>query len=706
MPSTVKYAGGCPHDCPDTCAMIYEVQDNKLVSTKGNAKHPMTRGGLCVKLNDYEKRHYHPDRLLHPMKRNGKKGTSSFEKITWHEALTEISGRWKDIIRNHGPQSIAPYSYAGHQGLVHGINGGDAFFNRLGASVMERTMCGSGAATAWLMTYGPSGGMDPESFQYSEFILIWACNSVSTNLHHWHVIKKAQKNGAKVVVIDPYRSRTAKEADWHIAPRVGTDGALAMAMVHTLIEENLIDKDYVKLHTVGFDELKQRAQTWTAEKAAEVTGINAEDIRDLARQYASTKSAAIRVGVGLERHHGGGQAIRAVCCLPSLTGAWREVGGGLFLFPFWEHPYRFDKICRPDWIPQGTQVINNLQIGNVLTGRSTKLPLYSLMCWNSNPVTQAPDSLKVVEGLMRDDLFVVVADHFITDTACYADIILPATMGAEMEDIILSWGHNYLTYNTKCVDAPGEALSNREIFRRLAQYMGFDDDEFQWSDSECLEHFVDWGSPVCEGIDLAYLREHGFARLNVGAADKRAPHRDGNFPTPSGKCEFQSSIAKHGNFVVGTFRQMYEDLQGGEPLDDLPDFVPPRETPITNPKLTEHYPLNLVSPKSHGFLNSCYANMKHKIEKQGEQSLLISSKDAECRDIKTGDRVKIFNQRGGFLAIAHLSEDVPSGLVLSTLGYWNQFDDGTVNYTSAQEFSDLGHAPSYSDNLVEVTSKY
>ena len=702
MSNTVKYAGGCPHDCPDTCAMIYEVRDNKLVSTKGNPDHPLTQGGLCVKLKDYEKRHYHPDRLLHPMRRCGEKGTNSFEKITWDEALTEISTRWKSIIEKYGAQSIAPYSYAGHQGLVHGINGGDAFFNRLGASVMERTMCGSGLATAWLMTNGPSGGMDPESFAHSKFILIWACNSVSTNVHHWHVIKKAQKNGATVVVIDPYRSRTAQEADWHIAPRVGTDGALAMSLIHTIIEENLIDEDYVKLYTQGYNELKERAQDWSAEKASAVTGIEAKDIRELARQYAGTKSAAIRIGVALERHEGGGQAIRAVCCLPSLTGAWREVGGGIFAFPFWEHPYQFDKMCRPDWIPEGTQVINNLQIGNVLTGQSDKKQLHALMCWNSNPVTQAPDSRKVIEGLMRDDLFLVVADHFITDTASYADIILPATMGAEMEDIILSWGHNYLTYNTKCVDAPGDALSNREIFRRLAQYMGFDDEEFQWSDSECLERFIDWESPVCEGIDLDYLREHGFARLNVGAADDRAPHREGNFPTPSGKCEFQSSIAKNGNFVVGPFRQMYEDFQGAESLDDLPDFIPSHEIVAFNSDLEKQYPLNLVSPKSHGFLNSCYANMKHKIKGQGDQFLLISSDDAMRRNIKNGEQVEIFNGRGHFLAVAHLSEDVPEGLVLTTLGYWNQLNNGTANHTSSQEFSDLGHAPSYSDNLVEV----
>jgi len=700
--TTIKYTGGCPHDCPDTCAMLYEVKDKKLVATKGNPNHPMTKGGLCVKLKDYEKRHYHPDRLLHPMKRAGEKGAGSFERITWHEALTEISRRWKDIVKTYGAQAIAPYSYAGHQGLVHGINGGDAFFNRLGASVMERTFCGSGAATAWAMTYGPSGGMDPESFRHSKFIVIWACNSVSTNIHHWHIIKKAQKNGAKVVVIDPRRSRTAKEADWHIAPKIGTDGALAMGLIHTLIQENLIDEDYVRKHTHGYHELKQRVQQWTPEKAAEVTGLEVEDIQEFARQYASTKAAAIRIGIALERHHGGGQAIRAVCCLPSLTGAWREVGGGIFLFPFWEHPYRFERICRPDWIPKGTQVINNLQIGNVLAGESTKIPLHSLMCWNSNPVTQAPDSQKVIAGLKREDLFLVVADHFITDTARYADIILPATMGAEMEDIILSWGHNYLTYNTKCVDAPGEALSNREIFRQLAKYMGFEEEEFQWSDSECLQNFVDWDSPVCDGIDLAHLRKNGFARLNVGEAHERTPHKEGNFPTPTGKCEFQSTIAKNGNFVVGTFRQMYEDFQGGEALDELPNYVAPRETVLSAPDLANDYPLNLVSPKSHGFLNSCYANMEHKIKNQGAQSLLISRQDAARRNITNGDKVRVFNKRGEYLAIAALSEDIPSGLVLTTLGYWEQLNDGTANHTSAQEFSDLGHAPSYSDNLVNV----
>ena len=695
--------GGCPHDCPDTCSMVFEVEDGKLVGVRGNPEHPMTRGGLCVKLRDYEKRHYHPERLLYPMRRTGPKGSASFERISWEEALDAIENRWRAIIDQYGAQAIAPYSYLGHQGLVHGLNGGDAFFNRLGATVMERTFCGEGSATAWLMTYGPSGGLDPESFRHARYIVIWACNSVSTNLHHWHIVKDAQKSGAKVVVIDAYASRTATEADWHIAPRPGTDGALAMALINVLCAEGLVDRDYVDNYTVGFDELAERAADRTPEWAADITGVPAEEIRRLAREYAATQPAAMRIGVALERHHGGGQTIRAVCCLPALTGAWRHVGGGILAMPVWEHPYDFQAICRPDWIPSGTRVVNNLQLGRLLTGEiPLDPPIKSLMCWNSNPVTQAPEGDRIVAGLEREDLFLVVAEHFVTDVAAYADILLPASMGAEMEDIILSWGHNYLTYNAKCVESPGEAVPNREIFRRLAARMGFDEPEFQWSDAECLEHFVDWASPACAGFDLTHLREHGFARLALGGADERAPHREGAFPTPSGKCEFKSSIAAGGNFVAPPFRQMYEHLQGAEPLDALPDYVPSRESPASNPALARRFPLNIVSPKSHGFLNSCYANMTQKIRGQGEQFVMVSPADAAARGIAEGDVVRVFNDRGAFEAVAQITCDVNPGVVVATLGYWRQLNRGTVNVVSSAEFANMGHAPSFSDNLVEV----
>jgi len=704
------YHGGCPHDCPDTCSMVYEVQDGKLIGVRGNPDHPMTRGGLCVKLRDYEKRHYHPDRLLYPMKRVGPKGSKQFERISWDEALDEIVNRWQSLIAEYGPRAILPASYLGNQGLVHGLNGGDAFFNRLGATVCERTFCGEGSCTAWLLTVGPTAGVDPESFIHSKYIVIWASNSVSTNLHHWHIVHDAQKLGAKVVVVDSYASKTAKAADWHIAPKPGTDGALAMAMMNVIIEEGLVDQDYVDNYTVGYKELAERAKTRTPEWAEQITGIPAEDIRRFAREYATTAPAAIRIGVALERNFGGSQAIRAVTCLPALIGAWRHVGGGILQFPVWEHPYKFDVICRPDLIPEGTPIVNILQLGRALLGEvPLEVPIKSLMVWNTNPVTQSPETDKIVAGLQREDLFTIVADHFISDTASYADIVLPAAMGAEMEDMILSWGHLYLTYNEKCVEPPGEALPNNEIFRRLAARLGFEEEQFKWSDSECLENYVDWSSPACDGIDLNYLRQHGFAHLKVGGRDDRAPHRFGNFPTPTGKCMFYVEGAK--NFVAGPFRQMYDAFQPGEDLDPLPDYVENRESPASNPELAAKYPLNIISPKSHGFLNSCYANIDEKIyanidEKirgQGEQFVMINQADAMSRGITESDRVRVFNDRGSFEGLARITDDVNPGIVVATLGYWRQLNNGTVNCISSAEFGDMGHSTTFSDNLVQVS---
>ena len=696
------FHGGCPHDCPDTCSMVFTVKDKKLISVTGNPDHPMTQGGLCVKLKDYEQRHYHPDRLLYPMKRTGPKGTKQFERITWDEALDTITTKWKKIIAEDGPQAIMPNSYLGHQGLVHGLNGGDAFFNRMGATVTERTFCGEGSCTAWLMTVGPTAGVDPESFIHSKYIVIWACNSASTNLHHWAIVKKAQAKGAKIVVIDSFASKTAKQSDWHIAPKPGTDGALAMAMMQVIIEENLQDQDYIDNYTEGFTELSERAKTRTPEWAEKITGIPAADIRKFAREYATSQPSAIRIGVALERNYGGSQAIRAVTCLPALTGAWRHVGGGALQFPVWEHPYKFDVMCRPDLIPEGTQVVNNLQLGRVLLGEiDLKTPIKSMMVWNTNPLTQAPETDKIAKGLEREDLFTIVADHFITDTAAYADIVLPAAMGAEMEDMILSWGHLYLTYNEKCIEAPGEAISNMEIFRRLAKLMGYEEENFKWSDHECLENFVDWDAPTCDGIDLDYLREHGYARLkDFGDKDIRARHAKGEFATETGKCHFMVEGAK--NFVAGPFRQMYEGFQPGEDLDSLPDYVESRETPATNPDLAAKFPLNIISPKSHGFLNSCYANDTRKQKGQGEQSILLNKLDAETRNIKDGSVIKVFNDRGSFKGVAKISEDVNTGIVVATLGYWRQLNDGTVNCISFAEFGDMGHSPTYSDNLVDV----
>ena len=697
------FFGACPHDCPDTCAMVYEVSDDKLVSVKGNKTHPMTRGTLCVKVKDYEKRHYHPDRLLYPHKRVGEKGEKKFERISWEEAIDTIHNKWSQIISESGPEAILPYSYLGNQGLVHGLNGGDSFFNKLGATVCERTFCGEGSCTAWLTTIGPTAGVDPESYIHSKYIVIWACNSVSTNLHHWAIVQDAKKKGAKVVVIDSYKSRTAKQADWHIAPKPGTDGALAMAVINHIIHNNLTDKEYIDKYTDGFEELKNHVTDKTPEWASEITGVEKADIEKLAFELSTNQPAAIRMGVALERHHGGGQTIRAVTCIPALTGAWKHVGGGITQFPVWEHPYKFDTICRPDLIPKGTRVVNALQLGRTLLSENIdkNKPIRSMMCWNANPVTQSPETEKIIKGLKRDDLFLVSAEHFISDTASYADILLPSSMGAEHEDIILSWGHLYLTYNEKCLEAPGEAKSNYEIFRILAKKFNFKEEQFMWNDKECLENYVDWDAPACDGIDLNYLKKNGYARLNVGTKDDRVPHKEGNFPTPSGKCQFILKDVK--NFVAGPFRQMYEGYQPGQDLPELPDYVPPRESPTDNKELASKYPLNVISPKSHAFLNSCYANMDGKQKTQGDQFVLINQVNANERKINDGDKVKVFNERGSYEGLVKVTDDVNPGIIVSTLGYWRQLNEkGTVNSISSAEFANMGNAPTFSDNLVQV----
>lgn len=703
QPQRETFFGACPHDCPDTCAMIYEAQDGRLVEVRGNKEHPMTRGGLCVKLKDFHDHHANPDRLRYPLRRSGPKGSKQFERITWDEAIAEIGRRWREIIATYGSQAIMPYSYLGNMGLVQGINSGDPFFNRLGSTVNEKTFCASGSSTAWLLTVGPTGGVDPESFVHARFIVLWACNSISTNLHHWPFVLEAQKRGAKVVVIDSYRSRTAKAADWHICPRPGTDGALAMGVINAMIQQGLIDTNYVEQHTHGFEELKARAAEFTPGYVEKVTGVAASDIDKFAREFATIQPSVIRLGVALERHAGGGQAIRAVCALPALAGSWRHVGGGLLQMPLWEFPVDWMKVSRGDWIKPGTRAVNNLRLGAALTGEmQLDPPVKSLFVYCTNPVSQAPETNKIVAGLQREDLFTVVAEHFLTDTAKYADIVLPAAMAGEAEDMMWSWGHFYFTYNQKAVEPPGECKPTSEMWRLLAKEMGFDDPVFKMTDSELAANYINWDDPKMGGIDMEHFKTHGYYKIDVGSADTRTPHRDGKFPTPSGKVEFLLQDAK--NFVAGPFRAMYEGDQDGTPVDPLPGYVPNREAPETNPDRAKLYPLSIISPKSHGFLNSCYANEPHKIKGQGEQFVLISPQDAAARSIREGDPVRVFNDRGDFEGLARVTDDVGEGIVVATLGYWRSLNrsDGSVNSISSAEFCGLGRAPTFSDNLVQV----
>jgi len=554
----------CPHDCPDTCAMVTTVRDGVAVKVRGNPDHPFTRGGLCVKVNDYEQRVYSSDRILHPLRRTGPKGSGTFEPISWDTALAEIKARWTAIIDEAGPAAILPYSYLGTQGTLNGLSVGDAFFNKLGATVSERTFCDSGAITAFFMTCGPTAAIDPESFVHSRFIVLWAINSISTNLHHWPFIAEAQRRGAKVVVIDPVATRTAKAADWHIKLKPGTDAALALGMINVIIAEGLIDHDYVERYTVGFEELKERAAAFPPARVSEITGVAEDDLLALARGFATTQPSVIRMGVAIERSASGGNAVRALACLPALVGSWRHCGGGIMHMPIWAFPVKWDALSRPDWIKPGTPVVNQWRLGQALTGElGLDTPIRSLMVYNSNPMVVAPEQAKLEQGLSREDLFTVVSEQFMTDTARFADIVLPATTQLEQFDIMFSWGHLYMTLNEPAIAPLGEAVPNTELFRRLARAMGFDDPFWAMTDEDMAQMAFDWTSPALKGITLATLRAKGYARLNVGSADDFIPHREGNFPTPSGKCEFKSSIAAGGNMVLPLFRQGYMGGQSG-----------------------------------------------------------------------------------------------------------------------------------------------
>jgi len=691
--------GACPHDCPDTCAMLVTVENGRAIELRGDPDHPVTRGALCVKVEDYLDRVYSADRVLYPMRRTGAKGSGSFERVTWDAALDEIAARFRTIIAEHGPQAILPYSYLGSEGLVNGLNVGDPFFNQLGATIGERTFCASGVITGWLMTLGPTIGTDPESVAESKYIVIWACNVISTNLHLWPTIAEAQRRGAKVVVIDPVRNRTAARADWHLPIRPGTDGALALALINVLIGEQLIDRDYVERYTVGFPELSERAAQYPPERVAAITGIAAADIVKLAREYAVTQPAVIRFGVGIERQAGGGQAVRAICCLPALVGAWRRPGGGLVGMPNFAFPIKWDTVTRPDFIRPGTRHLNQFRLGAALNGElGLDPPIKALVVYNCNPVVAVPDQARVVAGLAREDLFTVVSEQFMTDSAELADLVLPATTQLEQFDLMWSWGHLHISVNNPAIAPLGEAISNAELFRRLAARMGFDDPCFSRSEEQIAREAVDWSSPALEGIDLDYLKRHGHARLKVGAPESFAPHAQGNFPTPSGKTEFVASMAGGGNFVIPLFRQGSTAAQSGEPVDPIPAFIPPREMP------GGRFRLNLISPKSHAFLNSSCGNMERQRRIAGEPAVTINPQDAAQRGISESQPVRVFNDRGAFAATARLSAAVQPGVVVAPMGHWRKFsrNHATVNAATPTVFADLGHAPTFSDNLVEV----
>ncbi|HEY2830930.1 MAG TPA: molybdopterin-dependent oxidoreductase [Sporichthyaceae bacterium] len=706
LPLTDNAAGqsvvraACPHDCPDTCAMLVTVENGKALGVRGDPDHPFTDGGLCVKVNNFTDTVYSPDRILFPLRRTGPKGSGQFERISWDSAIEEIGSRFTSIVSEYGAEAILPISYLGTQGILNGLNAGDAFFNRLGATVSERTFCDSGCCTAYAMTVGATAGVDPESLVHSKFILIWACNMISTNLHLWKFVAEAQRRGAKVVVVDPVRTRTAKRADWHLPIRPGTDGALALAMIHVIINEGLIDEAYVRDHTAGFTDLAERVGQYTPEFAAAETGLDAEDIRTLAREYATTQPSMIRIGVAIERHAGGGQTVRALASLPALVGAWRKVGGGILQLPLWAFPVNWPAFLGAEMIKPGTRVLNQFLLGRHLNGDiPLDPPIKALMVYNSNPVIVCPEQDKMIEGLKREDLFTVVSEHFLTDTADWADIVLPATSQLEQHDIMFSWGHLYVTLNQPAIEPLGEAIPNTELFRRLGRRMGFTEGYFTRTDEDMLAAAFDWSAPAMQGITLESLRETGWARLNLPDPDHYAPHAEGNFPTPSGKTEFVASIAAGGNFVLPLFRQGSNDHQAGQPVDPLPHYIPPRESSWASGR-----GLNLISPKAHSYLNSSYGDQPAQRRVAGDPAILLHPTDAADRKITDGDEVRVFNDRGSFTVVARTSDEIAPGVACAYLGAWRKLSRAlaTVSAVNSFEFADLGNAPTFSDTLVEV----
>ncbi len=674
--------GACPHDCPDTCSLVTTVQDGIATKVHGNPNHPQTGGVLCTKVSRYTERTYHSERLLYPLKRVGAKGSGQFERVTWETALADIATRLKAIAgRAPGAaQAIQPYSYCGTMGAVQGESMAARFFNKLGAAQLERTICASAGAEGLTQTFGAKVGMRVEFFAEARLIVIWGSNSIASNLHFWRYVQEAKRQGAKLICIDPRRSETAEKCHEHIALLPGTDAALALSVMHELIENDWLDHDYLARHTLGWDALRQRALLWPPERAAQVCGITVVQIKSLARDYgtcyASGGPAAIRMNYGLQRARGGGNAVRAIACLPALIGAWRHRAGGVLLSTSGDYAEDKRALQRPELLAGSTpRTINMTSIGDALLRPASAEfgpAIEAIMVYNSNPVAIAPDSTKVVAGFARDDLFTVVLEQFQTDTADYADYILPATTQLEHWDVHKSYGHTDVLLNRPAIAPVGECKPNTQIFRELSQHMGFGEPCF--TDDDLTLCRAAFGA----SIDFDELLRCGFASQKLAAA----PFAEGGFPTPSGKCEFFSArLAAQG-------------------LDGLPDYLENYE-PFGS---SADYPLAMISPPARNFLNSSFVNVTSLRSIEGEPVLEIHAADASARGILSGSVVRVFNQRGDYRCKAEVSARARPGVVNGMGIWWRKMglDGKNVNQLTSQRLTDLGRAPTFYDCLVQV----
>ncbi len=665
--------------------MLVTVEDGRAIEVRGAEDHPPTQGVLCTKVARYLERTYSDQRLLHPMKRIGRKGEGRFARISWDEALDTIAGRFHAIVAQHGAEAIVPYSYAGNMGLLQYGSMDRRFFHRLGASLLDRTICATAGKAGWTAAIGANMGMDVERYVDSKLIVIWGSNAITSNLHFWTRAQEAKRRGAKLVAIDPYRSVTAEKCHEHIALMPGTDAALAYGIMHVLIRDGLLDRDYIDRYTVGFEALAGRASEWTPSRVAATCRIPIEQVETLAHDFGTIKPAAIRLNYGMQRVAGGGNAARAVACLPALIGAWRDSAGGALLSSSGTYPVDNKALERPDLISGNPRTINMSAIGDALTlGRP---PVHAVFVYNSNPLAVAPDSSRVARGFSREDLFVVVHDLFQTDTADYADLLLPATSALEHFDIHHSYGHLYVQLNQPSIAPLGEALPNTELFRRLAHRMGFREPCLAETDEQMAQAAFRWDDPRMAGFSLDQLRREGFLRLNV-AADY-APFAQGGFPTPSGKCEFWS-----------------EKLRA-EGEDPLPAVILPRESADTNPALAARFPLACISPPARNFLNSSFANLDAFVAEERTPRLLLHPDDAAPRGLSNGATVRIHNDRGAFFATAEVTTRARPGVVVAPSIWWRKLAPGgeNANAVTSQALTDLGRAATFYDCLVEVGVK-
>lgn len=684
MPNVHEIKAVCPHDCPDTCAMLARVQGGRLLGVRGNPAHPLTRGYLCCKVNQYEERVYSVDRVLYPHRRVGAKGEGKFERIRWDDALEIIVTRWKQIIAQYGAEAILPYSYAGTMGVVNMSACDGRLWNSMGASRLLRTICSTAAEAGYGYTMGWSGGIDPESLIHARTIIVWGMNPASTCTHQMAILREAQKRGATLIVIDPFRTRTAECADWHVHLEHGTDGALALGMMHVIFREGWQDEQFLRSYTVGGEALRDRVLSdYGPQTVSQITGISPEDIERLAYTYAAQRPSAIRLGYGIARNSNGGMMVRTITCLPAVIGAWRELGGGLLLSTSAHFPLNMKAVKRPDLLTSNPRALNMNQLGEALLTLNDP-PIMALYVYNSNPAGVAPNSNRVIQGMLREDLFTVVHEQLWTDTTRLADIVLPATTQMEHLDLHTAYGHLYVQLNQPAIPPLGESRPNWEVLAELARRLGYEEDCFHDTAEDIIRQALNSDHPFLKGITYEYLQEHGFAKLKTPSAPFAPyPHGELRFNTPSGKIELYSERA----------------LRDG--YDPLPTHIPAEDAEAD----VQRYPLKLLSPAAHHFLNTSFANIERMQKGEREPRLWMHPRDASARGVQNGDWVRAYNARGGVILRAVLSaERVRPGTTWSPSLWWHRDSPGgrNVNALTSDRLADMGGGSTFHTCRIEV----